>query len=221
MDVGAEIRRAREAKGWSQAKLAAGADMGVSGISQIETGTRNPSVVTLSKIAEALGVGVADLFPKAPSSSLEASFDDVLDDERRAAWEAAAAEGRRLRETGRGRMWEALSGWRASKQRGEPDAARRGYLDEMGSLLREVYDAEGALGLAFVEAAFTQGDSEAEVPSYLREESRTMGHFYGELFGLVRSVGLTVLTGADAAAAERGATAQPEARPSSVEESAA
>lgn len=55
----------------------------------------------------------------------------------------------------------------------------------------------------------------------MREESRTMGHFYGELFGLVRSVGLTVLTGADAAAAERGATAQPEARPSSVEESAA
>lgn len=64
MDVGREIRRAREAKGWSQAKLAGAADMGVSGISQIETGARNPSVVTLSKIAEALGAEVADLFPK-------------------------------------------------------------------------------------------------------------------------------------------------------------
>jgi transcriptional regulator with XRE-family HTH domain len=67
MEIGREIRRLREAKGWSQAKLAAAADMGVSGISQIETGARNPSAVTLSKIAEALGVGVADLFPKAQS----------------------------------------------------------------------------------------------------------------------------------------------------------
>jgi transcriptional regulator with XRE-family HTH domain len=64
MNVGHEIRRLREAKGWSQAKLAGAADMGVSGVSQIETGARNPSAVTLSKIAEALGVGVADLFPK-------------------------------------------------------------------------------------------------------------------------------------------------------------
>ncbi len=68
MDIGREIRQRREAKGWSQAKLAGASDMGVSGISQIETGARNPSVVTLSKIAEALGVDVADLFPKAQSS---------------------------------------------------------------------------------------------------------------------------------------------------------
>jgi transcriptional regulator with XRE-family HTH domain len=73
MDIGSEIRRAREARGWSQAKLAAGADMGVSGISQIETGARNPSVVTLSKIADALGIEVVDLFPKpqTPQPSLE------------------------------------------------------------------------------------------------------------------------------------------------------
>jgi transcriptional regulator with XRE-family HTH domain len=37
--------------------------MGTSGISQIETGARNPSAATLSKIAEALGVEVRDLFP--------------------------------------------------------------------------------------------------------------------------------------------------------------
>lgn len=65
MDVGREIRRRREAKGWSQAKLAAAADMGVSGVSQIETGTRNPSAITLEKLAGALGIEVADLFPKA------------------------------------------------------------------------------------------------------------------------------------------------------------
>src|SRR5215218_7849607 len=110
MDVGREIRRLREARGWSQAKLAAGADMGVSGISQIETGARNPSAVTLSKIAEALGVGVADLFPKAqaplpefeerrPSTfaayldeykslrPLISAFDDLEPRERRAVFE--------------------------------------------------------------------------------------------------------------------------------------
>jgi transcriptional regulator with XRE-family HTH domain len=64
MSIGQEIRRLREARGWSQAKLAGGADMGVSGISQIETGARNPSAVTLAKIAAALEVEVADLFPK-------------------------------------------------------------------------------------------------------------------------------------------------------------
>jgi transcriptional regulator with XRE-family HTH domain len=68
MYVGTEIRRLREAKGWSQAKLAGAADMGISGISQIETGARNPSAVTLAKIAEALGAEVADLFPKAQAS---------------------------------------------------------------------------------------------------------------------------------------------------------
>ncbi len=83
MDVGKEIRRAREAKGWSQAKLAGASDMGVSGISQIETGARNPSVVTLSKIADALGVEVTDLFPKGRRSSLEPSLFDGLEGGRR------------------------------------------------------------------------------------------------------------------------------------------
>jgi len=67
MDVGREIRRLRGARGWSQAKLAGDTGMGVSGISQIETGARNPSAVTLWKIAGALGVEVGDLFPKAQS----------------------------------------------------------------------------------------------------------------------------------------------------------
>jgi transcriptional regulator with XRE-family HTH domain len=65
MEVGREIRRLREARGWSQAKLAGDTGMGVSGISQIETGARNPSAATLWKFAGALGVEVGDLFPKA------------------------------------------------------------------------------------------------------------------------------------------------------------
>jgi transcriptional regulator with XRE-family HTH domain len=63
-EVGKEIRRLREAKGWGQTKLAATADMAVSGVSQIENGHRNPNSATLIKLAGALGVEVADLFPK-------------------------------------------------------------------------------------------------------------------------------------------------------------
>jgi transcriptional regulator with XRE-family HTH domain len=64
-EIGREIRRLREEKGWSQAQLAVDAGIGVSAVSLIETGKRNPSATTLAKIAAALGVGVADLFPKA------------------------------------------------------------------------------------------------------------------------------------------------------------
>jgi transcriptional regulator with XRE-family HTH domain len=64
-DVGQEIRRLREAKGWGQPKLAVEAGVAVSGVSQIENGRRNPNSSTLVKLAGALGVGVADLFPKA------------------------------------------------------------------------------------------------------------------------------------------------------------
>ena len=62
-DVGQEIRRLREAKGWGQPKLAVEAGVAVSGVSQIENGRRNPNSSTLVKLAGALGVGVADLFP--------------------------------------------------------------------------------------------------------------------------------------------------------------
>lgn len=63
-ELGREIRRLREARGWGQTKLAAAADMAVSGVSQIENGHRNPNSATLIKLARALDVDVADLFPK-------------------------------------------------------------------------------------------------------------------------------------------------------------
>jgi transcriptional regulator with XRE-family HTH domain len=62
-EVGQQIRRLREGKGWNQAELAVYAGIGPSGVSQIETGKRNPSAATLQKIAEALGVEISDLFP--------------------------------------------------------------------------------------------------------------------------------------------------------------
>jgi transcriptional regulator with XRE-family HTH domain len=85
--VGGHIKRLREERGWSQPRLAVEAGIAVSAVSQIENGRRSPNVSTLDKLAEALGVEVAEFFPKAPRrSSLEPSFDDlngVLEDLRR------------------------------------------------------------------------------------------------------------------------------------------
>ena len=61
--VGREVRSLREARGWSQTRLATEAGMSVSGISMIENGHRNLSTATLARLAEALGVEVRDLFP--------------------------------------------------------------------------------------------------------------------------------------------------------------
>jgi excisionase family DNA binding protein len=122
----------------------------------------------------------------------------------RSAWVSAVKNARHLREAAGAQMWEALSGWRASKQRGEPYAARRNYLDKMGRLLDEVSDADRAVGWAYIEAAFTtKGGSEASGPSYLQEESRETGHFYAELLELVQRAGLSVHRGEDAAAAKQ------------------
>jgi transcriptional regulator with XRE-family HTH domain len=218
------LRRARIDAGLTISDLAKRAGVSRDTISHAERGRHSLQGPTLSKIAHALGKVPSELLAEEESlspkvegrSSLEPSLNDVLEEERRAAWEATADEARRLRETARSQMWKALSEWRASKKRGEPYAARRECLDEMGNLLQEVYDADEALGRAYIKAMLTTpGASEASFPSYLQEEARITGHFYGELLGLVKSVGLSVLTGDDAATAKQAAAGhvQSETRP--------
>jgi transcriptional regulator with XRE-family HTH domain len=58
---GENVRAAREDKSWTQENLADRADVDQTFISGIERGTRNPTVITISKLAKALGVGAADL----------------------------------------------------------------------------------------------------------------------------------------------------------------
>ncbi len=72
-EFGAEIKRLRTEKGWSQAQLAVYSETSQPTVNQIETGKRNPSTETLAKLARALGVEVMDLFPKSqtPQPSLE------------------------------------------------------------------------------------------------------------------------------------------------------
>jgi transcriptional regulator with XRE-family HTH domain len=225
------LRRARADAGLTISELARRAGVSRDTISNAERGEHSLQASTLHKVARALGKAPSELLaeeerlaPKVESrSSLQLPLNgffvgDGVEDERRAVWEAAADQARSLREDGRARIEELLAACRASRERGEPRAARREYMDEMGTLLEEVYAAEVALGEAYIEAAITEADSDAKVPRYLREESRVTRDFYVELLGLVQSAGLSVRTGNDAAAAKRAAKVQPGRRPHSVEE---
>lgn len=59
------IAKLRRERGWSQVKLGAKADVNPSTVNQIERGMRRPNSTTLEKLAGALEVDVAELFPKA------------------------------------------------------------------------------------------------------------------------------------------------------------
>lgn len=60
--LGERIRKFRENKKLNQEEAAYRARLDYSYYNQIEMGKRNPSVEALSRIAEALGVSVKDLF---------------------------------------------------------------------------------------------------------------------------------------------------------------
>ena len=66
--VGHVVKKLREERNWSQARLAVEADMSVSGVSMIENGQRNLTTTTLAKLARAFGVEIGDLFPKGQNS---------------------------------------------------------------------------------------------------------------------------------------------------------
>lgn len=76
--VGKEVRRLREELGLTGAQLAVRAGMAPSTVSQIETGKRSPSSISVVKLADALNVEVGALFPLA-----QASFEDLAREEHR------------------------------------------------------------------------------------------------------------------------------------------
>jgi transcriptional regulator with XRE-family HTH domain len=65
--VGEEVKRLRQAKGWTQEQLAVYAGSSQPTVNLLEAGKRNPSAATLEKLARALEVDVVDLFPKPPT----------------------------------------------------------------------------------------------------------------------------------------------------------
>ena len=62
--LGDQIRAARQEKKLSQLALAILSGVSKSYLSDLENGRRNPSVLLLARIADALGVPLGDLFPK-------------------------------------------------------------------------------------------------------------------------------------------------------------
>lgn len=61
VQVGRNLQRLREARGWSQEVLAFESGIHRTYISGVERGVRNPTVEVLAKIASALGVPPAEL----------------------------------------------------------------------------------------------------------------------------------------------------------------
>jgi transcriptional regulator with XRE-family HTH domain len=68
--VADSIRRIRLAKGFSQLDLSAAANMSQSFIANIEKGKKEPSAMTLIRIAHALEVSPRDFFPDSKDGSL-------------------------------------------------------------------------------------------------------------------------------------------------------
>jgi transcriptional regulator with XRE-family HTH domain len=58
-EFGLAIRRLREARGWSQERLAEAADMNRSYIGEVERGAAIPSLITIDKLAAALGTSAS------------------------------------------------------------------------------------------------------------------------------------------------------------------
>jgi transcriptional regulator with XRE-family HTH domain len=80
--VGERVRSERQARGWSVGALAAAAQVGKGSLSEIENGSRNPTMSTLYALAGALGVPLATLIADRPgarvaSPGVEARLLDV------------------------------------------------------------------------------------------------------------------------------------------------
>ena len=60
-EVGQRVAQARRDRGWSQEQLSEAIDIQPTTLSRLETGDRAMSLSTLSRMAEAIGVGLGDL----------------------------------------------------------------------------------------------------------------------------------------------------------------
>lgn len=60
--LGVNVRELRLARGLTQEKLAVDAAIDLTYMGGIERGRRNPSLMVMVRIADALGVGLPDLF---------------------------------------------------------------------------------------------------------------------------------------------------------------
>lgn len=72
-DLGATVRTTRIQKGMSQETLAERAELHRTYISDVERGKRNLSLLSISKLASALGISICALFPFAGAAKSQHS----------------------------------------------------------------------------------------------------------------------------------------------------
>lgn len=73
-NIAANVRRLRQAAGFTQAQLAAAADVADATISRIERGRLVPSVELAGRLAKALDLGVDDLLGPEPKDAKKAQL---------------------------------------------------------------------------------------------------------------------------------------------------
>ena len=78
MKIGDKIKKAREAKGWSQKEVALSLKMDQSQYSKIENNKSDPHLSTIEKITEALGISIEELFTAEKVFKDVDSFDKSL-----------------------------------------------------------------------------------------------------------------------------------------------
>lgn len=64
--LGANVRRLRKQRGWTQDELAAETDVEQAAISLIENSRANPTILMIENIARGLGVDFIELFSASP-----------------------------------------------------------------------------------------------------------------------------------------------------------
>ena len=64
--LGRNLRRLREARGWSQEAFAHEANLHRTYVSDIERGARNPTIVVVEKLAQAIGISASELLDDPP-----------------------------------------------------------------------------------------------------------------------------------------------------------
>ena len=90
------IRQLRTERGLSQAKLAVMSDMDPATLNRLEQGKGNPNLRTLQRVADALGVEVAELLGKAPAPPSQRSLFNGVEEERRSPLSPWAEYARRM-----------------------------------------------------------------------------------------------------------------------------
>jgi transcriptional regulator with XRE-family HTH domain len=150
-------------------ELAAKSGVARNTISRIERGVVEPQAATLHKLAEALGLSVADLVG--------------------GSWRDAFENSQRFRASAKERLEERLSLWETARDEGTSDELRRRLLDEVGLILDEATEA-----LRKLQENLSDGLNHMSKPGLnpYWEEVREIDTLYRELLATVEGAGLSI-----------------------------